>query len=92
MRSIRITELVEAIDELARGDRLPATDLERAREHPRVDSLHLTVDSGLDHPREHDVVIADDAHQDHAGAGERDECIQLPSFAEQLDGAAQAQR
>ncbi len=63
-RAVRVSEVVEAVDELVRRQRLTAVQLEGTREHARVDPLHFTVNARIDHPGEQDVVVAHDRRQD----------------------------
>ncbi len=86
--AVGIAELVQPVDELARRHRLAPPDLERPREHARVDPLHVPVNPGVDHPREDDVVVAEHAQEHHERPRQRDERVELPPASEQLDGAA----
>ena len=63
-RAVRVSEVIEAVDELVRRQRLAAVQLEGTREHARIDPLHFTVNARIDHPREQDVVVAHDRRQD----------------------------
>ena len=86
-RAVRVAEVVEAVDELVRRQRLAAVQLERTGEDARVDPLHLAVNARVDHPGEQDVVVAHDRRQDDERAGEADKREELPAtLAASADG------
>ena len=80
--AVGIAELVQPVDELARRHGLAAPDVERPREHARIDPLHVPVEPGVDHPGEHDVVVAEHPEEDHERARQRHERVELPPPSE----------
>ena len=56
-RPVRVPEIVQAVDELAIGERLPAVQLEGTREHARQHAIALAREARLDLPREGGVVV-----------------------------------
>ena len=62
---VGVPELVQPVDQLPRRHRLTPADLERPGEHPWIDTLHLTMDAGVDHLGEHDVVVPQHAEKHH---------------------------
>ena len=78
-RTMGVAEVVEPIDELPLGERLPAMQLERAREDARIGPRHLPAHAGVDHPGEdHPVVGHHRAQQDERDA-EAEEGIPPPA-------------
>ena len=76
--AVGIAKLVQPVDQLAGRHRLTAPDLERPREHARVDPLHLPVQPGVDHPGEDDVVVAEHPQEHHERPRQRHERVELP--------------
>ena len=56
-RALCVADVVQAIHELAFGQRLAAPQLQRAREHARQHAIALAVEPSVDEVREADVVV-----------------------------------
>ena len=67
----RVSEVVEAIDQLTFGHRLAAAELERTGEDAGEYTIPLAVQAGVDQPREADVVVDAGERGDQGGNGER---------------------
>ena len=65
---LRVTEIVEPIEQLLLRHVVAAPKLERPREDPGQHPVALAVQARIDHPREHHVVIAGE----RAGHDEQD--------------------
>ena len=79
--AVRVAEVVQAIHQLSGGDGLAALELERPRENARIRPLQASLDTSVDHPGEHHVVVPDDNGKNRERHAQTDGRIELPAPA-----------
>jgi hypothetical protein len=84
---MRVAEIVQAIDELTLGERLPAAQLERPRENAREDGLVLAVKPCVDEVGEADVRVGGEETDENAWNRERERGEAHPTLAPQSGDA-----
>ena len=70
LRALCVPEIVQPIDQLRFGERLPATKLERPSEHAGEHALAFAVKSVVDGAREDHVVVTKDEAQQYGRHGD----------------------